>query len=297
MTWGAMNGWTRQTFSSPAAFRLPYSPDHALLARRLRAEVLDGHGFAVVTGTPAGAMSTQAAQHFAVSMLRHLGEPLPQGRGPEDITLGWLVRDEGVSAYTDDRRFRENSYTSKSRGYLHLHNDRAVRPFGQEPDCIALLTHRKALRGGASVLVDGWTVHRILRESSPHALDLLTTPYPVDRRHVTPRGESPVVRAPVFAHTDGRVELRCNLKRIDTAAELTGEPLPADRCAALETLRQVLDRPELKVTIPLEEGDCLVIDDRRVLHGRRSYQDHSDTARRRCLVRVMLRCPPARDTS
>ncbi|UJB44559.1 TauD/TfdA family dioxygenase [Streptomyces sp. A1-5] len=287
------DSWTRHTFASPTAFRLPYSPDHALLAHRLRAEVLDGRGFAVVTGTPAGTMSTHTAQEFATSMLRHLGEPLPQGRGPQDTALAWLVRDEGASAHTDDRRFHENAYTSKSRGYLHLHNDRAVKPFGQDPDCIALLTHRKALRGGASVLMDGWTVHRILRKSAPHALDMLSTPWPVDRRHVTPRGENPMVRASVFEQADGRLQVRCNLKRIETAAELTGEPIPAERCAALETLRQVLARPELKVTIPLEEGDCLVIDDRRVLHGRTPYEDHPDTAHRRCLVRVMLRCASA----
>ncbi|MGW2628927.1 TauD/TfdA family dioxygenase [Streptomyces chattanoogensis] len=294
MTGNAMDGdgWTRQTFASPTVFRLPYSPDHALLAHQLRAEVLDGRGFAVVTGTPAGTVSAQAAQEFATSMLRHLGEPLPQGRGPQDTALAWLVRDEGASAHTDDRRFHENAYTSKSRGYLHLHNDRAVKPFGQEPDCIALLAHRKALRGGASVLMDGWTVHRILRESSPHALDTLSTPCPVDRRHVTPQGDSPLVHAPVFEQADGRLQVRCNPKRIETAAELTGEPIPADQHAALETLRQVLARPELKVTIPLEEGDCLVIDDRRVLHGRTPYEDHPDTAHRRCLVRVMLRCLP-----
>ncbi|MGV4928007.1 TauD/TfdA family dioxygenase (plasmid) [Streptomyces sp. BHT-5-2] len=293
MTRDANNGWTRQTFISPTAFRIPYSPDHALLARRLRTEVLDRRGFAVVSGTPAGTMSTPQAQEFATSMLRHFGEPLMQGRGP-DTALGWLVRDEGASAYTDDRRFHENAYTSESRGYLHLHNDRAVQPFGQAPDCIALLAHRKAAQGGASVLVDGWTLHRILRETSPHALDLLSTPYPVDRRHVTPHGESPVVRVPVFEHADDRVQVRCNLKRIRTAAELTGAPLPPEQRAALETLGQVPARPELKVTIPLQESDCLVIDDRRVLHGRTSYVDHPDTARRRCLIRVMLRVPARR---
>ncbi|MEU9378179.1 TauD/TfdA family dioxygenase [Streptomyces sp. NPDC048255] len=290
MTWDSMNGWTGQTFVSAAAYRLPYDCDHALLARRLRTEVLDGRGFAVVTGTPAGALGTRAAQEFATRMLRHLGEPLLQGRGA-DTSLAWLVRDEGVSQHTDDRRFRENAYTSKSRGYLHLHNDRAVTPFGHEPDCVALFTHRTAAQGGDSVLVDGWTVHRILRETSPRALALLHTPYPVDRRHVTPRGQSPVVRAPVFEDTGGRVQIRCNLKRIETAAELIGEPIPPDRCEALDMLRQVLSRPELKVTIPLEEGDCLVIDDRRVLHGRTSYEDHPDPARRRCLVRVMMNVP------
>ncbi|MEU9113554.1 TauD/TfdA family dioxygenase [Streptomyces sp. NPDC048483] len=282
------NGWTHHSFASPAAFRLPYLPDHASLARRIHEELLDGPGFTVVTGTPIATMSTQDAQEFSESMLRHLGEPLPQGRGT-DTALAWLVRDEGLSAYIDDRRFHENAYTSKSRGYLHLHNDQAVQPFGQEPDSIALLTHRKAEQGGASVLVDGWTVHRALCEEFPEVLHLLGAPFPFDRRHVTPPGAPPVVWAPVFAQVGGRLHVRCNVKRIETATELTGEPLPPDRRAALDTLRQVLARPELKITTLLEEGDCLVIDDRRVLHGRTSYEDHSDPARRRCLVRVMLR--------
>ncbi|MFI9202886.1 TauD/TfdA family dioxygenase [Streptomyces sp. NPDC053048] len=142
-----------------------------------------------------------------------------------------------MSAYTDERRFHENTYTSKSRGYLHLHNDRPIRPFGQDPDCVALLSHRKAARGGASVLVDGWTVYRILREEPPAALNLLRTPHSVDRRHVTPPGGDPVVEGPVFEQVGGRVLLRCNTKRIETAAELTGRPLPPGRRAALDSLQ------------------------------------------------------------
>ncbi|MBT2510567.1 TauD/TfdA family dioxygenase [Streptomyces sp. ISL-98] len=104
-----------------------------------------------------------------------------------------------------------------------------------------------------------------------------------------PPAASPVVWALVFEQVDGRVHVRCNVKRMETAAELTGEQLPPDRHAALDTLRKVLARPELRITILLEDGDCLIVDDRRILHGRMSYEDHGDAARRCCLVRVMLR--------
>ncbi|WP_328622533.1 TauD/TfdA family dioxygenase [Streptomyces sp. NBC_00354] len=246
MSRGVTDGWVRESFASSREFRLPYARDHEALARRVRDALLDGPGFALVTGTPLATMSTGQAQEFGVSMLRHLGEPLPQGRGA-DTALGWLVRDEGVSAHTDDRRFHEDAYTSKSRGYLHLHNDRAVRPFGQEPDVIALFTHRRARQGGASVLVDGWTLYRLGRAEFPDLLDRLGTRFAFDRRHVTPPGESPVVWAPVFEQADGRIRVRC--------------------------------------------------DDRRVLHGRTSYEDHADPARRRCLVRVMLRQHPSGHTA
>ncbi|WP_369779638.1 TauD/TfdA family dioxygenase [Streptomyces sp. R33] len=290
MPGGVTDGWVRESFASSREFRLPYVRDHEVLTRRVRDALLDGPGFALVTGTPVAAMSTAEAQEFGVTMLRHLGEPLPQGRGAE-TALGWLVRDEGVSAHTDSRRFHEDAYTSKSRGYLHLHNDRAVRPFGQEPDVIALFTHRRARQGGASVLVDGWTLYRLVRAEFPGLLAPLSTPFAFDRRHVTPPGESPVVWAPVFEQVDGRVRVRCNVKRLETGAELSAEPLPPERRAALDALGRLLARPELRVTALLEDGDCLVIDDRRVLHGRTSYEDHADPARRRCLVRVMYRSP------
>ncbi|MGW1373538.1 TauD/TfdA family dioxygenase [Streptomyces sp. NPDC002446] len=284
---GTVTGWNRHSFASPAAFLLPYVGDHAELARRTREALLDGPGFAVVTGVPVTSMTTPDLQRFSESMLGHLGVPLAQGRGT-DTARAWLVRDEGVSAYTDDRRFHENAYTSKSRGYLHLHNDGAVQPFGHEPDYVALLAHRRARHGGDSVLVNGWTVHQILQQEFPRELDVLHTSFPFDRRHVAPLGAPPVVWAPVFEEREGRVHVRCNVRRNETADELTGEALSPRKRAALNVLKEVVSRPELRVSILLEEGDCLITDDRRVLHGRTAYEDHAHAALRRCLVRVML---------
>ncbi|MGG8410574.1 TauD/TfdA family dioxygenase [Streptomyces sp. 12297] len=284
-------GWTRSTPPAPAAFRIPYTHDHAALAGRLRRAVEHGPGFAVVTGTPVADLAVRDAQSFAVEMLDPLGTALLQGRGGEG-ERAWLVRDEGVSAHTGEGRFHENAYTSKSRGYLHLHNDQAVRPFGQDPDLLALFAHRRARRGGASLLLDGRALYRILAAEHPRALAELGTPYPVDRRHVTPAGGPEVIRVPVFDTGGGRLVVRCNAKRIETAAELTGDRLPAGQRAALDVLKNVLARPSLRIRVLLDEGDCLLTDDRRVLHGRTAYEDHSDPERRRCLIRLMLRRHP-----
>ncbi|MFI9202815.1 TauD/TfdA family dioxygenase [Streptomyces sp. NPDC053048] len=91
---------------------------------------------------------------------------------------------------------------------------------------------------------------------------------------------------------DGRIRIRvrCNARRNETAAELTGEALPPQRRGGLEALKQVLGRSDLRFVLPLEEGDCLVINGRRVLHGRTGYDGYADIDRRRCLVRLMLEC-------
>ncbi|WP_371619056.1 TauD/TfdA family dioxygenase [Streptomyces sp. NBC_00454] len=287
------HGWTGRKQAEAEAYGLPYDPDHAALARRLRERLRSGDGFTVVRGTPARTMTTAQAQELAVSMIRPLGDPLPQGEGAERTT-GWLVRDERVSQYTDDRRFHEVAYTSKSRGDLHLHNDMAVTPFGAEPAYLALLAHRVARRGGESVLADGAMVHHTLGEEYPRELGLLRTPFAFDRRHVTPAGESPVVWGPAFAEHGGHLRVRCNVRRMRSAYDLLGQPLPPDRRAAIDALEEVLSRSALSITVALEEGDCLVLNDQRILHGRTAYEDHEPLGRRRCLIRVMAAESPTR---
>ncbi|MCX5199201.1 TauD/TfdA family dioxygenase [Streptomyces sp. NBC_00249] len=282
-----VHGWDKRSVSDPALYVLRYDADHDALARRVRTQLTTGPGFAVVTGVPVHALPTEQVRDTALAMMRPLGRPLPQGTG-SDEALAWLVRDEGVSAHTDERRFSESAYTSKSRGYLHLHNDAAVSPFGHEPDYVSLLVHRTARTGGATVLVDALTVHRVLAHDHPHHLALLHTPFAFDRRHVAPPGRPPVVWGPPFAHRDGHLRARCNTVRMRGAYDLLDEPLPADRGAAIDALEAVLHRPELALTLELAEGDCLIVDDHRILHGRTAYEDpEDDPARRRCLVRVM----------
>ncbi|MEU2392322.1 TauD/TfdA family dioxygenase [Streptomyces sp. NPDC007369] len=277
--------WTARTLGR-GAYELRYTRDHRRLTDAVRAR-LAGPGLALIRGTPAGSLPTRHAQDFTTALLAPLGHVLPQGRDTDTAT-GWLVRDEGASRHTDDRRFRETAYTSKSRGPLHLHNDQAVEPFGHTPRLIALAVHRAAARGGATLLADGHTVHRILGTEHPAELDVLARPFPFDRRHVTPAGRPAVVHAPVVEAAAGRIRLRVNLTRIETAAELTRRPLSPPQRRAVDVLRAVLARPGLVLALPLSQGDCLVLDDRRVLHGRTAYADHPDPGRRRCLIRVML---------
>lgn len=288
----ATAGWTRSSLPAAETFRIPYTQDHAVLAARLRRALDHGPGFAVVTGTPVAALAVGDAQAFAVAMLAPLGTAFVQGSRAGGRERAWLVRDEGVSAHTGEGRFHEDAYTSKSRGYLHLHNDQAVRPFGQDPDLLALFAHRRARRGGASLLLDGRALYRVLAEEHPRALSELSTPYPVDRRHVRPAGEPEVIRVPVFEGVGGRLVVRCNAKRMETACEVTGQPLPEGKRAALDVLKHVLARPSLRIRVLLDDGECLITDDRRILHGRTGYEDHPDPDRRRCLIRLMLRRHP-----
>jgi hypothetical protein len=281
-------GWRRDDFPEPSVWTVDYDDDHRRLAGALLERLDGGPGVAVVRGVPTAHLTVGQAQSLAPDMLCHLGEPLLQGPLHAG-TYGWLVRDEGASRFTDGRRFSEGVYTSKSRDHLDIHNDSAMHAYGSDFDYFALLVHRAARSGGESVLVNARTVYATLAQEFPRAWERLRRPFAFERRHVIRSGQAPVSWGPVFSEVGGRLRVRCNRQRIEMAPALTGRPLTADDVEALDALDSVLARPELRVTHLLREGECLVVDDHEVLHGRNAFDDHADPGLRRCLVRVLLR--------
>ena len=284
-------GWVRQTFRSPSDWQIPYEPDHRALSRRILDRLDDGPGFAVVTGTPVADMTTDQVQRFAPEFLEAVGQPLLQGLGDE-ATLGWLVRDEGMrrfrSTVADGAPRYQSVYTSKTPDHLEVHNDAAMKPYGHDVDLVGLLAHRTAKAGGESILISTHSVYAVLRREYPRELERLCRPFAFERGHVIPPGENRVLWEPVFKLADGRLEVRCNRQRIEMAPAVTGIALGDEDVAALDALDAILARPELQLSLLLEEGDCLVTDEHAVLHGRSAFVDHPEPDRRRCLVRVQL---------
>ena len=94
---------------------------------------------------------------------------------------------------------------------------------------------------------------------------------------------------PVFRPVERGLRVRWNRQRIEMAQTLTGTRLTPTDVAALDAFDEVVARPGLAVHHQLDTGECLVVDDHRVLHGRSAFVDHDEPDRRRCLVRVLLR--------
>jgi alpha-ketoglutarate-dependent taurine dioxygenase len=65
--------------------------------------------------------------------------------------------------------------------------------------------------------------------------------------------------------------------------------LTAPQRAALDAFDAVLDDPTVGLEDTLREGEMAIIDNRHVLHGRTSFVDNEDPARRRLLYRMWLR--------
>jgi gamma-butyrobetaine dioxygenase len=216
-------------------------PDDALLAM---AETFLRYGFVILRGVPStdSAVLTVAETFGTVrdtnfgKMFNVRSEP-----NPEDLAYTGLALDP----HTD------NPYRDPVPGVQLLH----------------CLTNRTS--GGFSTLVDGLTVLQTLRARDPAAFDILATT-PV--RFVYTYGRTELVDyAPLVEHDAGG-----QIIGVRVSPKLEFVPLlPEARLEAFYRARRLLDRmlrdEEFSIRFLLGDGDLMMFDNRRVLHGRTSF--------------------------
>lgn len=142
------------------------------------------------------------------------------------------------------------SFTSWPTGLFIFH---CLRP---SPDC-----------GGQTILVDGFHVAERLRNEDPQAFRLLST-----------------IRYPFRGHGETKRDW-CSHARVistDDHETVTGirfamgsrTPISADHChsgpytEAIQSMLRLVLEPSSQLLLPLGAGDCLVMDNHRMLHGR-----------------------------
>jgi len=124
--------------------------------------------------------------------------------------------------------------------------------------------------GGASIVVDGFAVAERLRRDAPEAFDRLTKtkvpfryvePGSVDLRHAAPLIE---------LDSEGSLRaIRYNSRSIGPV-DLDPDDVPPFY-AAHRRFGRMLHDPAMTVGFSLRPGDLFVVDNRRVLHGRRGF--------------------------
>ncbi|MBW0117364.1 TauD/TfdA family dioxygenase [Pseudonocardia abyssalis] len=165
---------------------------------------------------------------------------------------------------------------------LTLHSDgatvtvdvhgRAVRLRDPDEDYLFMLCTRPAQRGGDSVLIDGYALVDVLRETRPDLHEFLTT-CDVDffggwtvRPHSVPL--TPLVRGLVEHTRRGRRAVRAS----DYALPVPREPRWDAHLAHLDEYADVLaTAQECAARFRLEAGELLVLDNYRFVHGRDAF--------------------------
>ncbi|WP_197519812.1 TauD/TfdA family dioxygenase [Pseudonocardia sp. HH130630-07] len=161
--------------------------------------------------------------------------------GPDGVTV---IEDRGASAAA------LAGFTCAS---LYPHTDRSgvVDP----PGLLFTVCGREPTEGGESLLVDGRAVYLDLEENDPEALAALSVP------SSALFGGADGCLASVFATTNDVVSIRLRLDSLARFGSRVEPHIPA--------LRAGIERHMWAV--PARSGTGYVLDNRRWLHGRRSY--------------------------
>jgi hypothetical protein len=241
----------------------------------LRAELLDGRGFAMLRGLPVGRMTKPRVAAAFWGVGTYLGRAISQnGRGH---LLGH-VKDL-------------NADYSKTRGYLtsaHMafHCDQC--------DILALACLHPAKSGGEHMICSSVALYNeMLRRRPDLARDLGGQFYRSRSGEIPPGETDPWIRQPVFGFHDGYFAARGVSAAIEKAQALPGVPGLTDR--QREALRMFRDLAiELAVEIPFEPGDMFYLFNHVTLHSRTAFEDWPEPERKRHLFRLWLTTDGAR---
>jgi alpha-ketoglutarate-dependent taurine dioxygenase len=244
----------------------------ALYDTQLRA----GRGFAVIAA-PAD-LSRADAKRLTVAVSRIFGTLMPQDFHGEQLRE---VRDRGRHIETD----RTARY-SDGRFGGHLHTDGMHRP-GHIPDLFTLYCYRAAKAGGESVFVHvDDIIARLAR--FPDALSELRGWFHFDTRDASGLGPRTLPRQVIESTPDGtRVTY---IREYIESGHGTGgvPPLTAAQVWALDVMDGILADPTILRYVRLAPGDLIIIDNRRLVHGRTGFVDHEDPDEARLLFRTWI---------
>ncbi|KAB5576141.1 hypothetical protein GE09DRAFT_1094865 [Coniochaeta sp. 2T2.1] len=259
-------------------FRLPKL---SRVLHELRADLLDGKGFILFKGFPAGQWNPEKTATAYMGLGTYIGYFVSQnGRGH---VLGH-VKDVGDDP-TQIHKVR--IYRTTARQFFHA----------DDSDIVGLLCVHRALEGGESDIVSIHNVWNTLQREHPDVAETLTKPiWYFDRKGEVSEGQEEWVRQPVFyIENGGKGRVYCkwdpyyvrSLTRFSDAGLIPA--LSEEQLHALQVLEDTCQR--LSLHMVLEVGDIQFVSNAHLLHARTAYKDYPAPAPRRHLLRLWLATP------
>ncbi|KAL4975015.1 hypothetical protein BDW66DRAFT_167438 [Aspergillus desertorum] len=248
---------------SQATFPLPSLGKELI---KLRNDVYDGRGFAIVRGLD------------------------PDAYTMEDLTVVYL----GISSYIGERRGKQDQ-----RGSMLMHvikrgdEQRDIqysedKPFHTDTvtDCLCLFTRSLSEKGGRSILASAWTVYNEIAATRPDIIHVLAQPnWPFDTFGRSP----PYYTRPVLFYHDNKLitsfSRRLLVGHVPFDKRTPGIPgLTEAQAEALDMIHFVARKHE--ITPRIERGDLRFINNMAVLHRREAFENSGGNARH--LIRIWL---------
>jgi len=246
---------------------------------RIREEVINGRGFALLRGLPVEqwSMRESATAYFGVGS--HLGSARSQNA--KGHVLGH-VRDIGRNASEDPTA---RVYQTRERQTYHT----------DSCDVVGLLCLKTAKSGGASSLVSSMTLYNEMLKRRPDLVALLFEAMHTDRRGEVPPGQRPWHDVPIFSWYAGHLSALYARRYIESARRFPDvPPLTAAQLEALDLFDTLAEDPAINLQMTFRPGDMQWVHNHTMLHDRTAYEDWPEPERKRHLLRLWLAVPGAR---
>jgi hypothetical protein len=249
-------------------------PAHELLFAA-KGEAMHGRGLALVRGLPRDNMSEKEFELLNWAIGLHYGVARPQGKASQYLSA---VRNSG----TNYRSAGGRGYSSNAR--LDFHADGC--------DLVTLGCYNKARSGGRSMISSAVTTRKILMQERPDLAKVAHQDFYFSRQNEEAPDEPPFYGQPLFDLADNRVFCKWNRNRVQSAQKIDGVPTLNDaQRATMDTLDEILQRPDVMFTMSMEPGDLQLMNNHVLLHSRTDFEDYDEPAQKRLLCRVWL-APP-----
>jgi hypothetical protein len=253
-------------------------PALALRLARIRRDVLEGRGFALLRGAPVdpGDLRRAAIAFFGIGC--HFGNARTQNA--QGHVLGH-VRDLGRSSADPNARI----YQTNERQTFHT----------DSCDIVGLLCLKTAKSGGLSALVSAVTIYNEFRARRPDLLPHLFAPIETDRRGEVPPGARPYFRIPVYSWHAGLLSVIYQRQYIESARRFPDvAPLTRAQTEALDLFDALANDPRLVLHMEFRPGDIQLVHNHALLHDRTAFEDWPEPERKRHLLRLWLAPEDAR---
>ena len=239
----------------------------------IRRQVVDGPGFALVRGMPIDALDREGVCRAWLGVGSWLGVPRPQNRAGH---LVGHVYDLGEDARDPATRL----YRTSARQRFHI----------DSCDLVGLLCLRPARRGGASSICSSVAVVDAIGQARPDLAEVLAQPFVYDRKGEVPAGKGPWYAMPIVHRFAGRTSVFFARDFIESAqARFPDVPrLTPSQIEALDLVERLAESDEFRLDMAFEPGDMQFLHNHVVLHARSAYEDWTDAARKRHLLRLWL---------
>lgn len=186
------------------------------------------------------------------------GTLMGQKHGKDNIVH--LTMTEGVNPSDGVRRPQSDN------GHQRPHTDGA---FGTPPEVLVLACFQKAETGGESVVVDMKGGYEHLMQTSPELVLALSCPEAL----TVIRGDQTKTN-PVFQLTDKRVRV------VYSDHEYNATVSHPEATQAVKALAEYVTNQENQTIMTLEPGEILILNNSRLLHGRKSFIDSTGDTKR-----------------